>query len=550
MAACPFGVLMVGSYPGGQRANVGVPRKPHGCPGGKRVRVESTPRAIAPEDAVQPDPPHYPLFVVITHALNILFLLMLGRSGLGVLSSFPKLYWNDGCPPGREWARFSRRAYGADSRRPWTSLDEEESWNPVVTMPGGKNLGLSRHWHFMTLHFWIATGLVYLALVFISGYWIYLVPTSWSLVPDAIETIGTYLHFELPEPLPGQPFNATQKLAYFSVVFLLAPLQIATGAAMSPSVIARFPWYAKIFGGKQGARSIHFLGICAFVGFVLVHTLMVVLHGLPKGLAKIILGSEQASHTLAVAIGSAVLFAIVVIHVLLTMFARLRPRTTQHLLGYVVAPFEGGLSRIFTSHQRYRRSDVSGYHRVNGYPPVDPGYEQMAADGFRDYRLPVGGLVENPVSLSLPRLRELGWATQITNHNCIQGWNSIAEWAGVPLGALLDLVKPRPEVTHVVFYAMDDKGLTEGEGRYGYYYEALPIFLARRTQSLLALEMNGGPLPIEHGAPLRVRVETQLGYKMVKWIKVVEFVDGVSAIGLGQGGYREDQLYYANAAAI
>lgn len=109
----------------------------------------------------------------------------------------------------------------------------------------------------------------------------------------------------------------------------------------------------------------------------------------------------------------------------------------------------------------------------------------------------------------------------------IQGWNGIAEWSG-----------------------MDDKGLTEGEGRYGFYYSAVPIFLARRTQSLLALEMNGGLLPVEHGAPLRVRFETQLGYKMPKWIKAIEFVDDISTIGMGQGGYRENQLYYANAAGI
>ncbi|PSL02701.1 DMSO/TMAO reductase YedYZ molybdopterin-dependent catalytic subunit [Haloactinopolyspora alba] len=497
-----------------------------------------------------PDPAIFPWFVVITHALTVFFMLMLARSGIEVLASFPKMYWNDGCPPGREWARFSTKMYGADSRRPWVSLDEEEAWNPVIAMPGRKNLGLGRHWHFMTVHFWIATGIVYIAMVFTSGRWHFLIPTEWSVVPDAIEAVGTYLQFELPAKLPGEPYNAVQKLTYFAVVFLLAPLQIITGAAMSPSVLARFPWYGKLFGGKQGARSIHFIGLCAFAGFVVIHTAMVIIHGLPLGFAKIVLGHETADRSLAVAIGTIALAAIVLIHVLLTVFARLRPRTAQHLLGVVVAPFEGVLSRLFTSRQRYTRADISEYHRVNGYPPVDPEYERMAADDFADYRLPVGGRVANPVSLSLAELRELGWATQICNHNCIQGWNSIAEWGGVPLERLVDLVSPDPDVTHVVFYAMDDKGLTEGEGRYGYFYEAVPIFLARHTQSLLALEMNGAPLPIEHGAPVRVRFETQLGYKMVKWIKAVEFVDDVSTIGLGQGGYREDQLYYANAAGI
>lgn len=181
-------------------------------------------------DAVPPDPPFFPWFVIVTHGLNVFFMLMLARSGLEVLSSFPKLYWNDGCSPGREWLRLSKRTYGADSRRPWTSLDEEEAWNPVVAMPGRKNLGIGRHWHFLTIHFWVATGAVYVGLVFASGYWRYLVPTDWSIVPNAIEAAGTYLQFQLPPPLPGEPFNAAQKLAYFVVIFGLAPLQVASGA--------------------------------------------------------------------------------------------------------------------------------------------------------------------------------------------------------------------------------------------------------------------------------------------------------------------------------
>ena len=158
-----------------------------------------------------------------------------------MLSAFPKLYWHDDCPPGREWLRLSKKTYGADSRKPWTSLDEEESWSPVVALPGKKNLGLGRHWHFMTIQFWILTGAVYI----VAGvrHRVLALPGAdhWSLVPDSIQAVGTYLQFELPAKIPGQPYEPAQKLAYFLVVFLLAPLQIATGAAMSPSVLARFP---------------------------------------------------------------------------------------------------------------------------------------------------------------------------------------------------------------------------------------------------------------------------------------------------------------------
>ncbi|MGH3783604.1 MAG: molybdopterin-dependent oxidoreductase [Pseudonocardiaceae bacterium] len=495
-------------------------------------------------------PRFFPLWVVVTHFLNIFFLLLLGRSGLEVLSAFPKLYWNDDCPPGREWARFSKKMYGADSRRLWTSLDEEEAWSPLLALPGRKNLGLGRHWHFLSVQFWVLTGVVYLALVFATGYWHYLIPTRWAIVPDSIRAVGTYLHFGLPAKIPGQPYEPAQKLAYFLVIFVLAPFQIATGAAMSPAVLARFPRYGTLFGGKQGARSLHFLGLCAFAAFTAVHTFMVIIHGVPDEFTKIVLADPGGDKTLALAMGLLGIFCIVWFHVIITWFSLRYRRRTQRLLGCMVDPFERVISRALTSRQRFTPADISPYHRINGYPPPDAEYERMALDGFGDYRLAVGGLVGRPVSLSLPQLRGLGWQTQIVKHNCIQGWTATAQWGGVPFTEIVKLVRPEPGAAHVVFYAMDDKGLTEGEGRYGYFYGSVPLALATNPQTILALEMNGAPLPIEHGAPVRLRIETQLGFKMVKWIKVIEFVTDTADIGMGQGGFREDQQYYANAAGI
>jgi DMSO/TMAO reductase YedYZ molybdopterin-dependent catalytic subunit len=208
------------------------------------------------------------------------------------------------------------------------------------------------------------------------------------------------------------------------------------------------------------------------------------------------------------------------------------------------------ISRVSTSHQAYSRQDISPYHRVNGYPPPGEEFRAMAADEFRDYRLSVGGLVDQPLSLSLHDLRALGDQHQVTKHNCIQGWTAVAEWAGVPLERLIAEARPAETARHVVFYAMDDKGLTEGEGRYGFFYGTIPIHLATDPQTILALDMNGAPLPIEYGAPVRLRVETQLGFKMVKWIAAIEFVAEVNDIGMGMGGWREDQQFYANAAGI
>lgn len=495
--------------------------------------------------------PEFPLFVIITHWLNVLFLLLMARSGIEVLSAFPKLHWQEDCPPGREWARFSKKMYGADSRRMWSSENEEESWSSVVALPGKQNLGIGRHWHFGTVPFWVLTGVVYIVLMFVSGWWRYLVPTSWSIFPDSIEAIGTYLHFQLPEPIPGEPYEPAQKLAYFVVVFLLAPFQIATGAAMSPAVLSRFPWYGKLFGGKQGARSLHFLGLVAFAGFVLLHTFLVVIHGLPKELTVITLGSEDANRAVGLGIGLGVIVLIIVVQVIATVFSLRHKRRTQQLLGAIVHRLERLLSRGARSQQHYRRGNISPYFRVNGYPPSDPEYDAMAANGFTDYRLAVGGLVENPVSLSLEELQSLGVQSQITEHNCIQGWTAVAEWSGVPLSRVLELVKPKPEARFLVFYAMDDKGLTdEHEDRYGYFYGSLEIALADDSQTILAVGMNGVPLPVEHGAPVRLRAETQLGFKMVKWLHGIEFVEDLSQVGQGQGGWREDFQQYSTYAGI
>jgi len=495
-------------------------------------------------------PSFFPWWVVVTHFLNIFFLLLMARSGLEVLSAMPKFYWHDDCTPGREWLRFSRRIVSADSRRLWTSLDEEESWSPVIALPGRKNLGIGRHWHFLTVPFWILTGAVYIAMVFASGYWHYLIPTEWGIVPDAIRSIGTYLHFDLPEPIPGEPFEPAQKLTYFAVVFLLAPFQIATGAGMSPAVAARFPRYPRIFGGVQGARSLHFLGLCAFAVFTLGHTVLVVINGLPEGLASIVLSDPAGDAALAITIAAVALTAVAVFHIAITRISLTRPRLVQRLTGAVVDPMQDALSRSLRSRQRFTRADISPYHRVNGYPPPDADYERMARDDFREYRLRIGGLVANPVSLDLTELRALGVRPQIVMHHCIQGWTATAEWAGVPMARIVELVRPLPEVRHVVFYAMDDKGLTEGEGRHGRFYGSMPLARADDPQTILALEMNGAPLPIEHGAPVRLRTETQLGFKMVKWIGAIEFVAGYRDIGMGQGGWREDQMYYSTGAGI
>jgi len=165
-------------------------------------------------------------------------------------------------------------------------------------------------------------------------------------------------------------------------------------------------------------------------------------------------------------------------------------------------------------------------------------WQALAANDFADYKLTVKGLVDNPVELSLAYLQRLGHAQTITMHHCIQGWTSIAEWGGLPLPQLLELVRPQAAAHTVAFFSY-------GEGLYGgEYYDTLSLANCRKPGCLLAWEMNEKPLAPEHGAPLRLRIEDQLGYKMVKWIHTIEFVETYQTLGKGYGGKSEDDEYF------
>ncbi|MEO0865457.1 MAG: molybdopterin-binding protein, partial [Pseudomonadota bacterium] len=190
----------------------------------------------------------------------------------------------------------------------------------------------------------------------------------------------------------------------------------------------------------------------------------------------------------------------------------------------------------------FSRSDIRQPQRPNGVTdPQDPDYVAHKAANFATYRLQVGGLVQRPLSLSLDDLRTMPTRDQITRHDCVEGWSCIAEWTGVPLSHVLGLAGVRPSARFVLFHCFDtiERSLS-GAVR---YYETIDLVDARHPQTILAWGLNGGTLPVPNGAPLRVRVERQLGYKMAKYIRAIELVDDFSAFGGGRGGYWEDRGY-------
>jgi DMSO/TMAO reductase YedYZ molybdopterin-dependent catalytic subunit len=200
-------------------------------------------------------------------------------------------------------------------------------------------------------------------------------------------------------------------------------------------------------------------------------------------------------------------------------------RHLQRLLG------RGALAREFT------RADITPNFKANGsVDPPDADYRALVAENFAGWKLIVGGLVERPLALSLDEIRALPSRTQITRHDCVEGWSCIGEWTGARFGALMDLAGLKPEARHIVLYCADTLGGAK-------YYETLDVFDVHHPQTILAYEMNGAPLSVAHGAPLRLRAERYLGYKQAKYVMRLEAVDRFDHIGGGQGGYWEDQGY-------
>lgn len=201
-----------------------------------------------------------------------------------------------------------------------------------------------------------------------------------------------------------------------------------------------------------------------------------------------------------------------------------------------------GAQRLITSRksmaQEFTEADLSPEFRSNGTNyPDDPAYRVHAEKHFAQWALRVGGLVNRPDEFSLARLRAMRSRTQITRHDCVEGWSAIGKWTGVPLNEVLAVVQPQPQARYVVFYCADvmDDG--------GQYYESIDLDDAYHPQTILAYGLNGRSLPIANGAPLRVRIERQLGYKMAKYVMRIELVDTFRTIADGQGGYWEDRGY-------
>jgi DMSO/TMAO reductase YedYZ molybdopterin-dependent catalytic subunit len=205
------------------------------------------------------------------------------------------------------------------------------------------------------------------------------------------------------------------------------------------------------------------------------------------------------------------------------------------------------VQRLFAGHHalapEFSKKDIAPVFRANGtLNPQTDAYTAHAAKNFADWRIAVDGLVERPLSLSMADLRAMPARTQITRHDCVEGWSCIGEWTGAPLAPILAAARPKPEARYVMFYCADPMGGSPS-GDVPYYYESLDLLEATHPQTILSYQLNGEVLPVEHGAPVRLRAERQLGYKMAKYVQRIELVERFDHINGGKGGYWEDLGY-------
>jgi thiosulfate reductase cytochrome b subunit len=476
----------------------------------------------------------FPWWLRWEHYFNLFLMVLIIRAGITILADHPRLYWNVHCTPGTEWFRFNI---------PVPKIPYYTAKDDSVTLPGWLGLpgirhsgGIARWWHFSCALFWTLNGVVFITLLFVTNQWQRLVPRTWEIIPNAASMAIQYGSFHFPHENAWVRYNALQQLAYFGVVFIVAPFQILTAFAMAPAVGNRLRRFSMLLH-RQRARSLHFFGLLCFLGFVLVHVTMVAITGFRRNFNRIVLGTDVGSWDGFVwgMVGIGVIVLVWIASTWITMHrSRLVQRVGRHIVGWIAF-----LMEWFSPSSQYKEKYISPYFWPNGTLPKRELWDRLLQKGSQGCTVKVFGKVAHPREFTVDQLREIGFHEQITEHYCIQGWSGIAKWGGTPMAKILELVKPDPGAKYVVFYSHADGA----DG--GRYYDVHTLENMKHELTMVAYEMNGQPLNIYHGAPLRLRCENELGFKQVKWIEAIEFVEDYKNLGAGQGGYNEDHEFYS-----
>ncbi len=485
-------------------------------------------------------PVGFPAWLAWQHVLNAFFMIFIIRAGLTILSDHPRLYWTRHSTPGKDWFRI-QKPVPPDPL--YTAKADSITLPNGVGLPGRRHsIGLARWWHLGVDTLWLANGVLFYVLLFLSGQWVRVVPLHWDVIPNAASVALQYASLDWPLETGWTNYNSLQLIAYFITVFVAAPLALITGLGMSPALSTKFRRISSVFS-IQVARSLHFFVLCWFLVFIVAHVSLVLTTGALRNLNHMYAVRNDESW-LGFWFFMLAMVVFIVGWVGATPLTYRHPRIVQRVGYALIGPAQRLFEHIDSKPGQYSEQDISPYFWHNGKYPDAQEFKALAANDFSGYRLTISGLVEHPAPLSLDDLRGLAHHEQITQHFCIQGWSGVAKWGGVSMKTILDLVQPTPEAKWVIFYSF----AVGPEG--GLYYDAQPIEQMNYALTMLAYDMNGEPLPFGHGSPLRLRNETQLGFKMVKWIKGIEFVEDFYEVGSGLGGYNNDHEFFGYHQSI
>lgn len=509
---------------------------------------------LSPENPVDLVSADFPVWLRAAHLINFVLIGILLRSGIEILSSLPRLWWRNDCAPGTEWLRFTRRKLPREEGV-YTSLMDEKTVSPLLALPGRENIGLGRHWHGLGVMLWVLNGVVYVILLLATGLWRRIVPTSWEVFPDAWESFTIYLGLGVPSIEHFTPYDALQQLAYTAVVFLIAPLMIATGIAMSPTVRNRFPWYVRMWGGHQGARSLHFLGVVAMSLFVVVHVGLVFLVHPEYNLPHMVFGvTDPSRYAQAFTVAVATVVVVIGFWIALSYWTLAdRARAHRILVPLTEIGRRMGLGWVRmkpASPGQYTEKDLSAFHWTNGLPPTadeSPYWVASRERDFADYAI----LVKDATSgrerrVTLEEITRLPRTEYVTTTTCMQGWSATSKFAGARLRDVLALLGERPPGARFAMatsYGLAQK-MYDNRPREP-FYSVIDLEDADSEMTVLVYERNDHPLDTHLGGPLRLRVESSHGYKMTKWVAELAWIEDYAEYGDGRGGTREDSALQA-----
>lgn len=498
----------------------------------------------------------FPFWLRAQHLLNFFLMGLLFRSGIEMLSSLPRLWWANDCAPGKEWLKFTKRELPKEPGV-YTSLMDEKSASPLLSLPGRENIGLGRHWHGTAVMLWVLNGIIYVALLFGTGLWRRIIPTSWDVFPDAWESAKIYASLNVPDIEHFQPYDALQQLTYTGVIFVLAPFMILTGAAMAPAIRARFPWYVRMFGGHQGVRSLHFITMVLFAGFLVIHVGLVFLVHRDHNVLHMVFGADegtQARVAQALVIMVTTIVLVVIAWIALSYWTLAdRARAQKVLAGFTEIGRKLFLNWIRPKKDakgQYTDAELSEFHWTNGLPPTEEEsttWVEARDNDWRGYSITVRDDINDVEKvLTVEDLKALPQTSYIATHTCMQGWSATSRWTGVKLSDLMTVLGPRPEGARYLLarsYGLAQK-MYDNRPR-ELFYAVIDLETADEDESILAYERNGHELEDYLGAPARVRVESNHGYKHVKWVETVMWIHDYAEYGDGRGGTREDSALQA-----